>query len=779
MAGDNQIGLEAIFNDEDFQKGISGYNSSVSDSSSRTESAAGGMSYAWEGMAAVGEVAFASIAIGVAAMTAALYLAVDAAMDAEDAMARVDFVVAGTAERTGVTTDAVNELAGQLSSVYPIDDEVIAQAIAMGLTFDGVNKDNIQPLITAAADLAAWTGRDLPSTMKSLSLAISDPDKAMRLLKEANITLSDEQMKTLKSFKDQGDAAGATTFLLDELKKKGIIGLGKAMGDTAKGKMTIMQTALGNIQEALGGGLLNALGEVFDRISAFANNPDTVDFFTKLGEGIGEFAGMVLDNLPDAMAVVKDIGSWLAQNKPIIVGVLAAIGVALLAFGYTAAAAGIAAMAGLWPVIAVMVVVGAAVGLLYKAWTENWGGIREKVAAAWAEMKPVFDKLKAWLEVNLPKAIKALSTFWTNTLLPAIKKAFSWIADNVIPILVDLVLWLGDNVPKAIKTLSNFWTNTLLPAIKIVFGWIESNVFPLLVKLVQWLGDNLPKAIQTLANFWTNTLLPAIKAVASFFTNVLIPAFQATVSFMAGVFTSAITALSAIWKNVLLPAITAVYNFFNNYIMPVFNAVSNLMNAVMSVALRALAGLWQNVLLPALNAVWSFIQNSLMPVFNAVSSVLNGAITTAVKSLSDLWENTFNPAIQKVWDLLKPFGDFLSDVLGKAISGIRDAFFDTVDSINGLADALSNLQLPAWLTPGKKLELGINDELNKLTRASLPAIQQQINVLASVRDVPGSSTSAGSPSISNSSQSTRNYLYGASFNVTNQSGMIEILQGLS
>jgi hypothetical protein len=259
MANDNQIGLDAIFNDENFQKGIAGYNSATDDASSRTESAGNTMSDTWDKMSNVGAYAVAGLAAGFAALAVEIYAVVSAAMDAQDEMARVQFVVDGVADRTGVTTAEVEELATQMSLVYPIDDEVIAQAIAMGLTFDGVNKDNIQPLISAAADLASWTGRDLPSTMKSLSMAITDPDKAMRLLKEANITLTDAQMKTLKGFKDQGDAAGATTFILDQMKKKGIIGLGKAMGDTAKGKITIMQTALAGLQETLGNDLLNAL----------------------------------------------------------------------------------------------------------------------------------------------------------------------------------------------------------------------------------------------------------------------------------------------------------------------------------------------------------------------------------------------------------------------------------------------------------------------------------------------------------------------------------------
>lgn len=736
MADTNKIGLEAIFENEDFQKGISDYNKSISDASSNTVSSGDSMSAVWMGLSAVGEIAFSALVAGIAAFTAELGFAAAAAMDTEEVLARMEFVVGNVGERTGVASEDVLRMADALSKVVPIDDEVITSAITMGLTFDGVTKDNIEPLIAAAADLATWTGKDLPNTMKSLALAISDPDKAMRLFRDANVTLTDAEKKQLDQLKKVGDTAGTTTFILDKLKEKGIIGLGEAMGNTAKGKMTLMQTALGNMQEALGGGLLTSLSSVFDKITEFASDPKTISFLTELGNKIGEMASRVINSLPSIMSAIEGIVEWLSNNKPLIVGILAAIGVAMLAFGYTAAAAGIAAVAGLWPIIAVMAIVGVAVALLYKAWTENWGGVQEKVKKAWSQMKPVFDKLSEWLKINLPKAIKTLSDFWTNTLLPAIKEVFGWLVDNVLPVLVKLVLWLGDNVPKAIKTLSDFWKNTLLPAIKDVYNFIA---------------------------------------------NTLIPGFQNVITVISGAFSTALKTLSAIWTGVLLPAITAVYNFINTYIVPIFNAVANLANAVLGLAIRVLAGLWQNVLQPALSAVWNFLSANIIPIFNTVSGVANGVLGTAISALAAIWNNVLKPALSAVWDIMRPFATFLSGTLHNAFAGIRDIVQWVADRINELSDAINNLQLPDWLTPGSPTPFemglrGINNELDRLTKASLPTLKFQLGAL---RDVTSGSSQPISNSVSNSSNRTNNYLYGTQVNLANSSGLIETLQGLA
>jgi phage-related protein len=751
MAADNQIGLEAVFENADFQKGIAEYNKASSDAEANTDKSASFMSRAWDGMAVVGQAAFAAVAAGVGAMTTELYLAVDAAFDAEDAMARVNFIVDSVADRTGVTTEEVDALASSLSSVLPIDDEVIAQAAAMGLTFDGVNENNLQPLLSAAADLAAFTGKDLPGSMRELSLAISDPERAMRLLKDANITLSDSEMKTLKGFKDVGDTAGATTFLLDELKNKGITGLGEVMGDTAKGKFTIMQTAIGNLQEALGGGLLEAFKGVFDRITAFAQDPRVLTFLSDLGTRIGDVVENIVAKIPDVFASLEKAKNWLADNKPIIIGVLAAIGAALLAFAAVAIGAGIATALSFAPAIAALVAIGAVVALFVKAWQEDWGGIQGKVRDAWEQVRPVFEKLQTWMKITLPKVIKFYSDLWTKTLLPAMKTVVIWIVDNVLPVLVKLVLWLGDNVPKAIQEVSNFFRNTLLPALKTVGDWIENTLIPTLRDMRDWFQTHVVNGIKTLIDIIKGALIAALQN------------------------------LSNIWNNVLLPAITAVYNFVNNNIMPILRALANLADAVLGLALRVLAGIWQNVLLPAIQAVWSFIQN-VITAFNNVATTARGPLTTALEALAKLWGKV-KDGIQVLWDKLEPFRAFLSGALLTAFSKIKQVISDVVTWIQNLADSINNLTLPDWLTPGSPTPfeiglVGINDQLKKMASASLPAIRHQIEMLATVREVSGVSSAGASTSISNSQQSSRTYLFNPNFTIPGPSGFVETLQGL-
>lgn len=203
-----------------------------------------------------------------------------------------------------------------------------------------------------------------------------------------------------------------------------------------------------------------------------------------------------------------------------MVGILAIIGAAVMAFVYTtvipAAAAAIVAMA---PIILVMALIGGAAYLLYEAWTNNWGGIQEKLTAVWAILQPVFEALREWIAVNIPLAMAALKAFWDNTLMPTFEIIRSWLAEKI---------------PAAIQVLTDFWTNTLLPAIQDVWGFIQGDLIPLFTSLWNLLSIAGTIAIQAITGLWENVLLPALRSVWAFIQSNLIPIFQGLVDKLRG-----------------------------------------------------------------------------------------------------------------------------------------------------------------------------------------------------------------------------------------------------
>jgi hypothetical protein len=239
----------------------------------------------------------------------------------------------------------------------------------------------------------------------------------------------------------------------------------------------------------------------------------------------------VLDAMTFLYEKIAAFINLLQTNQGVVVAIFAMLGTTIAAFVYTVVIpAAIAAITAMAPIIAVLALVGAAAYLLYQAWITDFGGIQEKVAAVWAWLQPIFEAIKAWLEVNIPIAITTLKGFWENTLLPAIKTVWSWMQTVLFPALQTLWNWLSINVPAAIKTVSDWINNTLIPAwhgivsaIQGVISWIDTMIQRLQsIKLPDWLTPGSPTPFEM--------GLRGIGAAMADISNSKLPDFQAELS---------------------------------------------------------------------------------------------------------------------------------------------------------------------------------------------------------------------------------------------------------
>jgi hypothetical protein len=193
----------------------------------------------------------------------------------------------------------------------------------------------------------------------------------------------------------------------------------------------LISTIKDNVKMALGGAfkpLFDAFKTLLQRITEFTSGEGFTVWIAGIGAAIAVFVNWVSVQIPIAIAYFQNLSTWFTNNKPVIVGILAALGVALLAFGVTSAIAAATAIAPMLPVIAIIAAIGVAVGLLYAAWTSNWGGIQDKTAAVWAWLQPLLGQLQAWLQITIPIALAWLANVWQTVLLPAIQGAVDRVA---------------------------------------------------------------------------------------------------------------------------------------------------------------------------------------------------------------------------------------------------------------------------------------------------------------------------------------------------------------
>lgn len=167
--------------------------------------------------------------------------------------------------------------------------------------------------------------------------------------------------------------------------------------------------------------------------------------------------------------ILMIVGSLITALSAII-PVIGAVGAALSPF--------------LLPILAII----AAIGLLYLAWTNNWGGIQEKVQAVVAYLQPLFQQF-----------IQNLVGLWQNVLLPALQAVWGWMNSTLFPFLQAIANFLGAVFGVAITAVAGIWQNVLYPAMVRFIEWADQHIMPVLRPIADFLMNVLGKAFEWLS----------------------------------------------------------------------------------------------------------------------------------------------------------------------------------------------------------------------------------------------------------------------------------------
>lgn len=372
---------------------------------------------------------------------------------------------------------------------------------------EGVNVETVMGGMRIAAGKFTKDGKDMATGLWDTVDAITNAESSTDALSIAT------EIFGAKAAVDLVDTIRGGKFDIDALTESMMSADGAVMDAAAstadwgekwsqfKNKITVALAPIGE-------GMMDAAGGALEQVVGIFERPEVQQGLTTFATMAVQGITAVVTHIPPLINGLLAFITFMQQNEGIVVGILAALGLAATVWGVVTAAAAWTAMAPLLPVIAILALVAAGAYLLYLAWTNNFGGIQDKAAAVWAFLQPLFAQLTTWLKVNIPADIAALAQFWTGTLLPAITTVWNWINTNLVPLFSALInVWFA-GLKLQITALAGFWQNVLLPAIQKFSNWMSENVLPVIQKVAEWLTrdlkpafDGLSKGIQTVTGW--------------------------------------------------------------------------------------------------------------------------------------------------------------------------------------------------------------------------------------------------------------------------------------
>jgi hypothetical protein len=371
------------------------------------------------------------------------------AREAQKVGALTNAVIKSTGGVANVTAKDVDRLSSSLSKKIGVDDESIAAGQNMLLTFGNVRNelgkgnDIFRQATVSASDMAAAFGGDAVSNSKMLGKALNDPTRGVSALTRVGVSFTQQQKDQIKAMQESGDLLGAQKIILGEVRKqtKGAGEASASAGDKAK-------VAWGNLQETVGTALLPVLDKLQNWFTTKIA-PAVTKFVTGMQDGTGA-GGDFADKLESLGGTLQSVGSFLVQNRAVVVPLVAAFVSGVAVFKtitsvmriFTGVQAALNLVMALNPIGLVVLAIAALVAGFIFAYKKSEtfrkivdGAFRGIAAAAsfmWEKViKPVFRFLiNTWLTVVGAIVNGAAKAFgWVPGLGPKLKSAAGWFND--------------------------------------------------------------------------------------------------------------------------------------------------------------------------------------------------------------------------------------------------------------------------------------------------------------------------------------------------------------
>ena len=325
--------------------------------------------------------------------------------------------------------------------------------------------------------------------------------------------------------------------------------------------------------------------------------------------------------------------------------------------------------------------------------------------------------------------------------LPIVVKVTTWFNDSLLPALKTAGVYIQDNVVPAFQAFGGYLNSTIIPAIKNTVSWIIQNKDWLTALAVGigavvlvWTAYTAAMAIWSAATKIAAGVQAAFNLVMAMNPiGLVVIAIAALVAGLVYFFTQTETGKAAweamttalvaawdwLWEGVLKPgldALGAAWNWlYENIIAPVIKGIKIYFQILSS----AFALLWAIIkpVMDAIGAVWNWLYNNVIkPVIGGIKTYL----TTLGDAFSWLWNNGISPVIDLISGAMTRVGETIGDVFGKIAGVIKGAFNGTVSFLKGVINAI--IRVINGATGGvNKLITGVN-KVPGVNFPNIPAI---------------------------------------------------------
>lgn len=360
--------------------------------------------------------------------------------------------------------------------------------------------------------------------------------------------------------------------------------------------------------------------------------------------------------------------------------------------------------------------------------------VRDAVTEIYDEhLKPLFDSIENGLSEILGKLLDGYNTY-IIPVLQGLGNKFKEIMEGPFGETVDKV---KDFISKLIDAVKLLWENVLVP----FFSWIAENIIPILAPIIQFIGEKVINKISTIIKI-IGDIAEALGGIIDFIVGVFTggweKAWEGIKSVFSGIWNAIKDIISGKWENIKSLVQNGI-TFVTNVISAAWNGIKSLTSTVWNVIKTILSGIW-NGLKSLVSTVFNTIKTVISTVWNGIktvtSTVWNGIKTTVsnvwngLKSLASGVFNGIKETVVKVWNKIKSstsniwngIKNAIKTPINAIIGFINGMIEGIVKGINTMTSALNSISfsVPDWVPGIGGSSFGLN--IPQITAPKIPAL---------------------------------------------------------
>jgi phage-related minor tail protein len=266
---------------------------------------------------------------------------------------------------------------------------------------------------------------------------------------------------------------------------------------------------------------------------------DVVGSVQEIVEQVQEFMATAWEALEPVVAFIAEFVEW----QDVAVAMAIAIGSVVIPAIW-------AILSPVLAIIAVGVALIAAISIVRRAWTQDWGGIRTALTDAWNNhIQPALAALQRWIVDEVIPTVQNLYRRWVDEWWPQISAALGQAWDFISDIFSNLKRWVTEELIPTVIDLYTTWSerwDQIQTALQNVWTIIEE----IFTEVGRWLNDNLGPWVEVLAELWAEKWAE-IQAKLEEIWAIVLPIFELIQEWMKEKIAEALDGLERKWKEVM------------------------------------------------------------------------------------------------------------------------------------------------------------------------------------------------------------------------------------